>query len=75
MLRYPPTNRRRCRCGSCPRCQSKLTDNYTDQECEAYNWLKQNFKGRWGINNVTMLVNNQFKLLEFAKMHGYVEPE
>jgi hypothetical protein len=70
MPKYPPQNRRRCSCGKCPRCQSKLTDNYDDLEVAAYNWLKQHNVGGWAINNVTKLVNGAHTVIEFAEMKG-----
>lgn len=70
MRRYPPQNRQRCGCGHCARCQSRLTDNYSDEECKAYNWLIEQGIGGWMINNQTKLVNNAFSVTAFARMKG-----
>ncbi len=75
MIRYPPQNRQRCRCGRCALCQSRLTDNYSDEECKAYNWLLAQGIGGWMINNQTKCVidhttNRVIPLMQFAKEKG-----
>ena len=67
--------RSRCRCRRCPRCRSKLSDNYSDAECEAYLWLIEHGVAGWMCHNPSgMVIEHATKrttdLVTFAREKG-----
>ena len=68
--------RQTCRCGRCARCTSGLSDNFTDAECEAYNFLRTKGIAGWATHNPTGMIldfakNRRVKVVEFAREHGF----